>query len=91
MMAYLGVALVVAGAVMLARVAARAVSEEYLLVLRWREHGLWIFERDDEDGRYARIPLGAVPVALLRFAWRTYYPRPVPVRLRGGTPATDAA
>jgi hypothetical protein len=89
MVLYLGVVLMISGLVA-GRLAMRAVKDEYLLVLRWREHGLWIFERGD-DGRYARIRLVALPVALVRYAWGNSHSRPLPVRLPRRTPAADAA
>jgi hypothetical protein len=90
MILYLGVVALIATLAVAGRVAANAIEEEYLLVLRWKEHGLWIFERD-EDGRYARIPLPAVPAALVRYARRGAHPRPLPVRLPRRTAAADAA
>jgi hypothetical protein len=90
MMTYVAFMLLAASVAVAAKLAARAIREEYLLVLHWREHGLWVFERAD-DGRYGRIPLGALPVALLRYAWRTWFPRPLAVRMPGRTPAADTA
>jgi hypothetical protein len=50
-----------------ARLFARAVEAEHLVVLRPHGREPWLFERDG-DGLYHRLPLAKVPAALRRFA-----------------------
>lgn len=58
--------LAIAG-IVAARLAARAVEAEHLLVLRPESGGVWLFERDG-DRRYHRLPWAGLPAALCRFA-----------------------
>lgn len=90
MILYLSIVLPVMLLVIGARLMSRAVEEEHLLVLYWKEHGLWIFERGG-SGRYERLALVALPVALLRYVWRTWHPKPVPVRLPKRAAAADTS
>lgn len=52
--------------VIAARLAARAVAAEHLLVLRPERGGMLLFERDG-DGRYQPRPWTELPAALRRF------------------------
>jgi hypothetical protein len=88
MMIYLAIVMVAAVGVLTGYATSHAIRQEYLLVLRWREHGLWLFERG-EDGRFQRIPLGALPAALVRYAWIRYQQRPRAAGMTPGTPTPE--
>jgi hypothetical protein len=62
-----------------ARLVARAVEAEHLLVLWPDGGGVWLFERDG-DRRYHRLPLAGLPAALCRFVCGV----PAVVRARSG-------
>lgn len=50
-----------------ARLTARALAAEHLVLMRPLGDELWLFERDG-DGRYHHLPLSGLPGALRRFA-----------------------
>lgn len=59
---------------------ARALREEYLMVLHWEDAGTFLFERKAEGGYESLHPV-RVPAAVLRFAVRKASPVLVPARL----------
>ena len=65
---------------------ARALREEYLMVLSWDEAGTFLFERRAEGG-YEVLHPARVPLAVLRFGVRKVAPALAPARLGARRPA----